>query len=353
MNENGKFPNLFWPILFIGIGAYYLLANIGIIDAVNFSVIFRFWPVFLVVAGINMLFSGSRRWLASLLSGLLALSLVAFLFLAPTLVGSLPEAQVTTESFSEPFNDARSADVVIDFDSGAISVSELADSPNLFEAEVRHNQRVDFSAAGGADRNIRLRLDSNMGVISFGDWFESSQIRADIQLAPDVPTDLTVDIGSGSTTLDLQALTLTGLMADSGSGAFEVVLPGGEYPAEISSGSGGIAVATAPDAVLDLGIDVGSGRIAVTLAEGNSGEISLDSGSGSVTLVIPQGLAIQLRGDTSSGSVNLPADFTKVSGDDDFSGESGVWETPGFASAEQQLVIRFDLGSGSFRIDYP
>jgi hypothetical protein len=350
MNENRKFPNLFWPILFIGIGVYYLLANMGMIDAVNFSVFFRFWPVFLVVAGINMLFSGSRRWLASVLSGLLALLLVAFLFLAPTLVGSLPEIEVTTESFSEPFEDARSADVVVDFDSGAISVSALDDSPNLFEAEVRHNHRVDFSASGGSDRNIRLRLDAIAG---FGDWFESSQTRADISLAPDVPTDLTVDIGSGSTTLDLTALTLTDLMAGSGSGSIDVALPGGTYPAEISSGSGGIIVETAEDAVLDLGIDVGSGRIVVALAEGNSGQISLDSGSGSVTLVIPEGLAIQLRGDTGSGSVNLPAGFTKISGDDDFSGESGVWETPGFAAAVQQLIIRFDLGSGSLRVSYP
>ena len=102
MDENRRFPNLFWPIILIGVGGLYLLSNLGMIEMISFYEIWRLWPVFLVIAGVNMLFGRNNRWLASLLSGLLALLVVAFLFFAPMVMESLPTPEMQTESFEDP-----------------------------------------------------------------------------------------------------------------------------------------------------------------------------------------------------------------------------------------------------------
>ena len=68
------------------------------------------------------------------------------------------------------------ADVTLDFDRGNIEIFSLVDSPNLFEAEVTHDEKVTFNASGPNTRNIRLRLDQ-VGPEIITDWFTQSQIR--------------------------------------------------------------------------------------------------------------------------------------------------------------------------------
>lgn len=346
MDDKRRFPNLFWPIILIGVGGLYLLSNMGIIEMISFYEVWRLWPVFLVVAGINMLFGRNNRWLASLLSGLMGLMVVAFLFFAPNLVDTIPTPEMTTESFSDPLGSARQADVIIDFDRGNVEIFSIDNTDELFSAVVTHDEKVTFNSSGSTNRNIRLRLD-DVGPEFFTDWINQSQLQAEIGLAVDVPIDLEVDLGGGSTEMDLSDLTLDGLKVESGSGSLSATLPGGYFPADFSSGSGSITLATGEDAELDMKVDVGSGRIEIELAEGNFGEIKLDSGSGSITLIIPEGVAVQVRGDTGSGSVTVPSWFVRTSGSDN---DSGTWETRDFDEADEQLFIRFDVGSGSIRI---
>ena len=352
MNDDRRFPNLFWPIIFIGVGGLYLLANMGVIETINFGEIWRLWPIFLVIAGVNMLFGRNNRWLSSLFSGLLALAVVAFLFFAPNLVESLPGPDLQTETFSESVSGVEEAEVSIDFDRGNIFVESLVDSVNLVEASVTHDEKVTFNASGASNRNVRLRLDQ-INAPPFGNWFDQAQVRADVSLAAGVPISLDVNIGGGSAEMNLTDLTITRLKADSGSGSLEAVLPGGDFKVDFSSGSGSITVETGEDSELDMKLDVGSGRITVVLTDGNFGDINLDSGSGSITVIVPEGLAVRVLGDTGSGSVSVPGSYIRISGDERFGGDGGVWETDGFDEADEQLVIHFDVGSGSIRVRHP
>ena len=349
MDDRRRFPNLFWPVILIGVGGLYLLQNLGMIEMISFYEIWRLWPIFLVIAGINMLFGKRNRWLASLLSGLMALVVVAFLFFAPMVIDTLPTPEMTTERFADPLGDARQADVVVDFDRGNVEIFPLVDNPNLFTAVVTHDEKVTFNSSGSSSRNIRLHLDQ-VGPSVFTDWISQNQVQAEVGLATGVPVDLEVYLGGGNSDMALSEIMLDNLKADSGSGNLTVSLPGGNYPVDLSSGSGSVTVATSEDSQLDMKVDVGSGRIAVTLADGNSGEIKLESGSGSITVVVPEGLAVQVRGDTGSGSVSVPAGFVRTSGGENVVGDGGTWQTEGFDQAELQLVIRFDVGSGSFKV---
>ena len=352
MYENKNFPNLFWPIIFIGVGALLLLSNLEVIDPIDANVLWQLWPVFLVIVGVNLLFGRSNRVLAGMVSAVLALAIVAFLFFSPTIVESLPTPQMQTETFEIPLEGAESAEVHLDFDRGNLTVNELSGGANLFEAVVNHNERVTFNSSGTSQQNIRLALN-NINSFRIGDLVSDQRVTGEVWFAPGLPLDVDIEIGSGSADLNLAALEITKLHAKSGSGGLDIILPGGEFSADLGSGSGSIKIETAEDSVLDLKANVGSGKITIWVAEGNSGSLELDSGSGGITVVVPEGMAVQVRGETGSGGVNLPREFVRTAGEDSVVGDSGTWETPGFAEADAKLYIRFEVGSGSLRVEYP
>ncbi|MEJ2759155.1 MAG: DUF4097 family beta strand repeat-containing protein [Anaerolineales bacterium] len=353
MNNHRNIPNLFWPVIFIGVGSLLFLSNLGMVEPLDFNILWRLWPVFLVVIGVDMLFGRRTRWLAALLTAALGLAVVAFLYFSPVIMDQLPAPEMVTESFIEPLEDADSADITLDFDRGNLTVDVLDASHNLFEADVTHNEESTFRTSGSGSRSIRLELDE-IGVPQFSDLFnQDAQVTADVGVASDIPLSLKVNIGSGNAKLYLQDLTLEKLEVDGGSGRIEVSLPTGDYPVKLGSGSGGITISSAEGASLDMKAEVGSGKIMLTLAEDTAGEVELDSGSGDVTVVIPEGAAVRLDGSTGSGSVRLPDEFERFSGGEEFSGAQGVWQTPGFEEAVQQILIKFDIGSGSLRVEYP
>jgi hypothetical protein len=352
MNENRRFPNLFWPVLFVGVGVLLLLSNLEMIKPIDYNILWRLWPVFLVIIGVNLLFGRNNRMLVSLFSGVLALGIVAFLYFSPAIVESLPTPQMVTESFDAPLDGAESASVNLDFDRGNLTVDALQGGGNLFEAVVSHNEKATFRASGTSNQTIRLTLN-DVGAPQFMNFFSDQQIHGEIGLAAGIPLDLKIEIGSGNADLNLADLEISKIVANSGSGNLEVTLPSGAFSSDFGSGSGSLTIGTARNSQLDLKANVGSGRIMLTVAEGSTGEIDLESGSGGLTVVVPEGTAVRVRGETGSGSVNLPKDFIRVAGSEGMAGDSGTWQTPGFTEAENQLYIQFSVGSGSLRVQYP
>ncbi|MCB2179693.1 DUF4097 domain-containing protein [bacterium] len=353
MKDHRTSPNLFWPVLLIGIGLLLYFSEMGMIEPIDVNILWRMWPVFLVLIGVNMLFGRQVRWMASFLSAILALAVVAFLYFSPVIMEQLPTPEMVTEIYTEPLEDAQQAEIKLDFDRGNLNVGLLADSDQLFDATVVHNEEVTFRSSGSTTREIDLELN-DVGMPQIGDFLnEQAQVRADIGLTGEIPLTLKIDIGGGTANLLLEDVSLERLEADSGSGGFDVMLPPGDYPVKLSSGSGGISVTTAEGSLLDMKVEVGSGRIGLNLAEDSEGEVQLDSGSGDITVTVPEGAAVQFVGSTGSGSIQLPEGFERISRGTGLTGERGTWQTQGFEDADMQIVISFEIGSGSLRVEYP
>ena len=353
MDRNNRPPNLFWPVILVGAGVILLLSNLGFveIELLDFVNVIQLWPLLLVAVGVNLLFGKRVSWLGSLLSLGLGLAVVAFFLLAPAYIEPIASVDFVTESFSEPLGDAESARVMLDFDRGTLEVFPLVDSNNLIEAEVVHNEELKFNSTGAARRNVSLKLDtrSSFGFISF---LEEQQIVGEVGLTTRLPIDLSIDVGGGSASLDLAGVNLTDLQVNSGSGSIDLVYPVGSFPVDLGAGSGSITIETVDGVELNLDAEVGSGRIRLELSDGVFGEAELASGSGGITVYLPEGMSVQVSGTTGSGSVSVPSDFIQVSGSERISGDSGTWQSPGFSEADDQLVIEFSIGSGSFRVVY-
>lgn len=356
--------SLFWPIVLIGIGVIWLLSNLGVIGAVNFGILLRLWPLVLIVIGLDLLFG--RRWPAlSALIGLATVALVVALLLfapqlglnasAPATLFGLPivtgidESDIRTDRYTEPLADATSAEVMLDLHAGRTTIRSLDDSDALIDAELTHYGEIDFRVSGDRAKTVRLGQRSE---IRFGPFTTNgSRLMWDIGLTPEIPLDLSIDVGSGPTDADLSRLRLQSLDIDGGSGPLDLTLPEGatDYRAFLDGGSGPITMLVPEGAVLsDLTIEAGSGPLTIAVEAGARLQSAIDAGSGPLTVDVPGQAGVRVRVTSSgSGSFRVPSEYRRTeTGRDD----TGTWESPNYQSATQRIDLQFNLGSGRVEV---
>ena len=350
--ENRNYRSLFWPIMLIGVGVFWLLSNLGILPEINIRFLLRLWPVALIAIGLNILFSHRYPWVGAL-TGFGAVALViALVFLAPSL-GIEVSGDLKTLNFDEPVGSANQATITLDLERYPTTVGAVVDSNALIEAELDTFDDVRFEARGETSKTITLRPVSNGGFnFNFFDLV-GEDARWEIGLSPDVPIDLTIDGGSGSTDLNLGGLDLSALSVDGGSGGTSVDIPASSsaYDVDINGGSGSFDVNIARGAVIDASIDTGSGSFDINIGNDVSGELTIDGGSGSVTINTPDSVGIRLViSHSGSGSVRVPGSYDLVDDLGENSRDIGIWESENFDSASHRVEITFDPGSGSFTL---
>jgi hypothetical protein len=318
------YRSLFWPIVLIGVGLVWFLANINVLPNFNASALLNLWPLVLIALGLDLLI-GRRSPLIGLLIGVVTVGVAIALLLAVPSLGK--GGQYTTDRYSAPAAGVSSAVINIHAASEPVNLHRLSDSANLFEGVIDHTGPMEFNVSGEAQKQITLRQQPSVNfMFNFGNF----NARWDVGLNPKVPLALNYNGASGSNRLDLSGLQLTSATIDGGSGSFDVTLPAssGAYTVNYSGGSGS----------LDM-----------NLLSGSDITLTLKGGSGSLNLNVPDGAALRVEvQDSGSGSVNLPGGMTHTGGKN---GKTGVWETSGFSSAAHKItIIARDLGSGSFNI---
>ncbi len=348
-----SYRSFFWPIVLIGFGAIMLLANLDLIPAPSLRMLIRLWPVALIVLGLDILV-GRRSPLIGALIGLAAVALVIiFLYLSPQM-DFLPSVERKTIPIHTPLENTSSANVALDLDRYATTLDAAVDSDDLFDAVLETYTDVDYSARGGEHKTISL---NPVNASSFDlDWSAStSGMEWVIGLSPMIPLDLSIDVGSGSASLDLFDLMLDKLKVNGGSGSTDLAIPAGgtRYPVDVNGGSGSFDIEIEEDAELEAAFDVGSGSFDVIVGPGVAMALEIDGGSGSIFINMPRGAGLRLVvDDHGSGGVRVPGDFDLVDdmGDDDR--DTGVWESDNYSSASNRIEIRFEPGSGTLTLRY-
>jgi hypothetical protein len=194
MESRARYRSLFWPVLLIGIGAIWLLVNLGFISPAGIGLLFNLWPLILIALGLDLLF-GRRSALIGALIALLTLAVIVALLVAAPWLPLATAPEVKTETFSEPLGETTSAHVILDLWSDPATVRSLSGSSSLIEVEAAYTGQVNFEVSGGQEKTIRLS-HSLGGVPVFSFDFGKGR-NTDIRLNPDVPVDLDIDIGSG------------------------------------------------------------------------------------------------------------------------------------------------------------
>lgn len=301
--------SFFWPIMLIGFGVVMLLSNLGLFPAAGWSVLWRLWPLALIALGIDVLF-GCRSTVGALLSGVLIFMLVGgaigvafFAQNLPALIQFTQETGYRHESAWYPVGGLETARITIDWTSTAGKLFALDDSANLIEAEIDYLGELYFDVTRQGTHAV-VALNNRVSGVSFGN-VGGRDARWEVGLSPLAALDLRLDTGSGAGSFDLTGLYITALELDIGSGAIDLTLPVGNF----------------------------------------SGEI--DGGSGALNIRVPAEVGLRVRLDDGSGSFYPGARLALASGD--VSGD-GVWETPGYATAEPRIELVINQASGAIRI---
>lgn len=291
--------SLFGPVVLIGLGILLLLSNFGFINVNIWDLIFRFWPLFLVAAGLDLLLG--RRTNSGALIGLVV---VGGLVVGAIWFGYFRSDTSTTASsqtIRQALEGATNAEIEIESSISKLQINTSEASEQLIEGTVAlHNDEeleTDFEVLADT---ARYSLKSKSRGFIFPNFGGSDAGLWDLRLNGEIPTALSIDTGIGSSNLDLETLQLTALEVNAGIGAVEITLPdSGDFEATIEGGVGEIVVMIPDTLAARITANAGIGTAQVEGNYINNGEeyrspdfdsatnrviLEVDGGVGSITI---------------------------------------------------------------------
>ena len=253
-------------VVLIGLGLAFLLSNLGYLSISAWEVIARFWPVFLVALGLDILIGHKRPWapLIGVVVGLLLIGGIAYLIVAAPGV-----ANQRTETVNYTMNDVTQANGSITMAVGRMDLSSGAAAGSLMDATLK------FGAQGTARKTLPAGNPASFGLsadnstyLSFG---ANDTDHWTLLMNPVVTYSLDVNMAVGEEFLNLTDLSVN---------------------------------------QIDLNMAVGRSEVRLPAKGSVSG--SIKGAVGETTLYLPHGAVVNIRLDTGLTSVNYPTDYTRL-----------------------------------------
>jgi hypothetical protein len=304
---------VFWGAAFITAGIVVLAIQQGWITEQVLSDAAQWWPLFLIGAGVAIIFAGALGVLATAAAGILLGVLVGGLIgggAANLSTACGPGDPGPLEAWEEG-SFSGSADVEIDLNCVTLEVAGGAGSDWAIEAASETAGRLELSAGGDG-----FELQSDDANV-LGD-----RLHVGVTLPAGEGTNLSSALNAGEATFDLSAGQWGSIDLEGNAVAIDVDLSGAS-----SDGFAGSMNAGAMSIVLDEDTDVGS--------------LSLSANAGAFEVCVPDEVGVEVRVE-SSVATGHNLDEAGLTQDGD------VWRTPSYASASTQIHIVFSGNAAAF-----
>ena len=243
-----------------------------------------------------------------------------------------------------PLSGAESATVEVLFAAGELEV-EAGDSEQLFSGHFRYNVEQWEPKVTHEDGVLTIEqggTDEEWGVPT-----GNTRNEWKLELSPEIPLEMNLDIGAGSGELDLTGLQLTKLDLEMGAGNFDVRF---DKPNEVKMSDFSLDTEAAKLEVWGIGnagpeqVTVNSGVGDITLdftgRWPNSANVEITTGVGSVTLRLPDDVGVWVEAE--GGLTNIESDGFRRQGD--------AYVNDAFGEAEIELHIKVTTGIGNLRL---
>jgi DNA-binding protein YbaB len=329
-------------VILIALGAAFLMANMGII-AFNWASLWSFWPVLLILFGLDLIL-GRRSAFGSLLLAVLSLAIVAGVIwlagtqeAAPTSTRWMPmfrggPVEPISSDIAVPLQQVDELDVRLGLTMMSLEIDALSDdgyaAQGDYTTDARIEPEVNYEAHNGRGQLTITQPDLHTPMR----WTGTIDHRMTLGLPPGVPIALEVDADLGKVDLNLEDLDVYSLTVNASSGAVVVVLPdeGRLDEVDIDADLGKVTLEAPDGASLDidtLHINASSGAVVVVLpAEGRLESLEIDADLGEVDLRAPDGANLDigdLHVDASSGAVTVVLPQQGGLGDVDINADLG------------------------------
>jgi hypothetical protein len=214
-----------WGLILIVVGFMWMLNNLGYLPGDFWRTLLRFWPVLLILIGLEIALRGFPNWVAVPVLLLAVVAIAAgLLVLAPT----LPGEDLVGDTFRQERGSIDSARVELEMDKADVIVEGLA-SPSDLLAE----GRFDHSSSIAIQKEYEEV--SGLGTLRVSDRYEAffpffflEDTRNDweLRLSPDLALDLDLDGDDTQLNLSLEGLEVGTLSFQLDDCTGELGLPG-------------------------------------------------------------------------------------------------------------------------------
>ena len=284
------------PLLLIAVGALLLLDNLGVVS-IDWSSIWKFWPVILIAIGIEIVLG--RRVSVGAILLLVAVFIIGGLALSWSALGGTGDR--TAEHITWPLDGIERAELVLDVGIAELALASQSDMSELLTADLDlapgYDVNDEFKSSGDVARG---RIASEADFAPLPQIFGRKTSEWDVQLNEQVRWTLDVGSGVGDVRLDLSEVRVSVLTLDTGIGSADVTMPR-------------------------------QGAVRATI----------DGGVGDITVAIPPGAQARVKVDQGIGDLNMGRRFEQ---------HGDYFETEGFSSAESFILLEIDIGVGRITV---
>ena len=220
MDGKRKRSNIVGPFILIGLGVLFLMQNLGIVDVDIWNVIWRFWPVFLIASGLEMVLGSRSNWgyVVGIVVVVIALGFGADALRAlrqgPGDNQAARSNLLNTESsdavaITQPLDGIERAKIDIETGISGITI-RTSETAQLVEGSVvpHRNEEIRSSFSKDGDTGYFSLSSKSSGPLGFFN-FGGNDSAWDLALNRTIPMQLAIDTGAGNADLDLQRLNLT------------------------------------------------------------------------------------------------------------------------------------------------
>lgn len=232
-------------LILIALGGAFLLANLGIVSF-NWWALLRYWPVFLILVGLDLLLG--RTALGSLAVALVGLAMLAgILYLVSqddTVSGPRfvqLSGETVTREVSEALGDVSHLDSAsFSIGAGTTNIETVSDSSNIVEGTYRTDRDLELSVDyRPSDGRLVVSQEEPQG-------FPADNYVGELDLALNNTVsydNVQFDFGAGEFILDLTDLDVRSIVVNGGVGNIQIKLPEvGDYTVEVSAGVGNVGI---------------------------------------------------------------------------------------------------------------
>jgi len=287
------------PFLLIGLGLVFLLNNFGILPWAIWINLWKFWPLFLILIGIEVILGQSIS-----LKTIVILAILVFLVPIFLSVNPFSKNPLATEKLkiSQHLGSIAKAKVVIDLPATNLEISSLnTPSSKLAEGEILYSSIADKpslsldSAFGQGIFKIKQPFISNN--IPF---FSSLRNHVKLLLNPQIPVQLQIKSGASQENLNLSLLRVD-----------------------------------------DLEIDSQASSISITFGNQYSTKAKIKTTASNIEIKLPPAVEGKIKVNSKVKSVNIPSRFKK---------NQDEYKTEGFDKASIRVDIQIEALAGSVTV---
>ena len=312
-----KLDRIMWGIILLFVGGVLLLENFNVIQF-YWTSIWRFWPVFLIIAGINILFNRKESQIGTMISIGVLVVMLSFLFykgqqapehrnwIADNFRGHVDindddeNSNLQTLHFAEPFNIDSSKQVVLNVSGGGTSFDLQGPTDSLITADV-NGRKGSYSLkkeVSDSTQTISFKMQDNKGKWSMGKG--GNDVSFKLNSTP--VWTINMSMGAGEVNFDLSNYKVRTFKFDGGAAALDITM--GEL-------------------------------LPIT-------DVVVKTGVADVKLNIPTNSGCRIRSKTGLSSKDFSG-FTKVGND--------TYETPNFKASTKKIFVSFDGGLSNFEVN--